>query len=89
MNKQIKSCIILIENLLLSNKKFSRKNFMEKLKIEELSSSDSSITRILNKINTDFGIKIQHKKEFYEIIDEENETDYIEKHCCPIKKKPN
>ena len=31
MNKQIKSCVILLENLLFSNKKYSRKDFMEKL----------------------------------------------------------
>ena len=80
MNKQIKSCIILLENLLFGNKKYSRKDFMEKLKFEELSSSNSSITRILNKIYTDFGIKIQQKKEFYEIINEETELDYIDKY---------
>lgn len=80
MNKQIKSCIILIENLLFGNKKYSRKDFMEKLKVEELSSSNSSITRILNKIYTDFGIKVQQKKEFYEIINEETELDYIDKY---------
>ncbi len=80
MNKQIKSCIILLENLLFSNKKYSRKDFMEKLKVEELSSSNSSITRILNKIYTDFGIKIQQKNEFYEIIEEETEIDYIDKY---------
>ena len=80
MNKQIKSCIILLENLLFGNKKYSRKDFMDKLKVEELSSSNSSITRILNKIYTDFGIKIQQKKEFYEIINEETELDYIDKY---------
>lgn len=80
MNKQIKSCIILLENLLFSNKKFSRKDFMEKLKVEDLSSSNSSITRILNKIDTDFGIKIQQKNEFYEIIKEETELDYLDKY---------
>lgn len=80
MNKQIKSCIILLENLLFSNKKYSRKDFMEKLKVEELSSSNSSITRILNKIYTDFGIKIQQKKEFYEIIVDETELDYLDKY---------
>ncbi len=53
---------------------------MEKLKVEELSSSNSSITRILNKIYTDFGIKIQQKKEFYEIINEETEIDYVDKY---------
>lgn len=80
MNKQIKSCIILLENLLFGNKKYSRKDFMEKLKVEELSSSNSSITRILNKIYTDFGIKIQQKKEFYEIINDETQLDYIDKY---------
>ena len=80
MNKQIKSCIILLENLLFSNKKYSRKDFMEKLKMEELSSSNSSITRILNKTYNDFGIKIQQKKEYFEIIDEETELDYIDRY---------
>ena len=80
MNKQIKSCIILLENLLFSSKKYSRKDFMQKLQIEELSASHSSITRVLSKIHVDFGIKIQQKNDFYEIIENETDTDYIDKY---------
>ena len=80
MNKQIKACIILLENLLFDSKKYSRKEFTIKLKNEELSSSNSSVTRILNKIYIDFGIKIQQRNEFYEIIDEETEVNYIDKY---------
>lgn len=80
MNKQIKACIILLENLLFDSKKYSRKEFIIKLKNEELSSSNSSVTRILNKIYIDFGIKIQQRNEFYEIIDEETEVNYIDKY---------
>lgn len=80
MNKQIKACIILLENLLFSSQKYSRKDFMNKLKSEDLSFSNSSITRILNKIYFDFGIKIQQKSDYYEIIKEETEIDYVEKY---------
>ena len=80
MNKQLKACLILLENLLFGKVKFSRRDFMKKLESENLSSSNSSVSRILNKINIDFGIKIQHNNDFYEISLEETEIDYFNRY---------
>lgn len=80
MNKQTKSCVILLDNLLFGTKKYSRKDFIAKLKEENLSYSNSSVTRILNVIYFDFGIRIQHNNNFYEIIDNETEPDFLDKY---------
>jgi WYL domain len=78
MNNRIKSYLILLDNLHSNSKKYSRADFMQKLKSEGLSYSDSAITRILNKINVDYGISIVHKKEHYEIDKDQSDENYLD-----------
>lgn len=76
----MKSCLILLENLLFNAKKHSRKSLMIKLEEEKLSFSDSAITRLLKTISDDFGICIKIKNEVYQIIEDESEPNYLEKY---------
>jgi hypothetical protein len=80
MNDKMKSCLILLENLLFSAKKYSRKSLKHKLEEEKLSFSDSAITRILKTISDDFGICIKIQNEVYQIIENESEPNYLEKY---------
>jgi hypothetical protein len=80
MNDKMKSCLILLENLLFSAKKYSRKSLKHKLEEEKLSFSDSAITRILKTISDDFGIRIKIQNEVYQIIENESEPNYLEKY---------
>jgi len=76
----MKSCLILLENLLFDAKKYSRKSLKQKLKEEKLSFSDSAITRVLKSIFYDFGIYIKIQNEVYQIIESESEPNYLEKY---------
>ncbi|MCB6089467.1 WYL domain-containing protein [Flavobacterium psychrophilum] len=80
MNDKMKSCLILLENLLFETKKYSRNSLKHKLKEEKLSFSDSAITRILRTISDDFGIFIKIQNEVYQIIEDESEPNYLEKY---------
>ena len=80
MNDKMKSCLILLENLLLDTKKYSRKSLKQKLKEEKLSFSDSAITRVLKSIFYDFGICIKIQNDVYQIIENESEPNYLEKY---------
>jgi WYL domain len=80
MNDKIKSCLILLENLLFDTKKYSRKSLKYKLEEENLSFSDSAITRILRTISDDFGICIKIQNDVYQIIEDESEPKYLEKY---------
>ena len=80
MNAQLKSCLLLLDNLLNHPTKYARQEFKKKLEEEELSSSDSSVTRILQKIQNDYGIKIKQLKDQYEIIEEESDPHYKDKY---------
>lgn len=80
MNKQIKSVIILIENIENNIKKYTRKSYAEKLAEEDLPYSPSSITRILNYLKNELGITISFPKNgVCEIIENESDPNYIEK----------
>lgn len=80
MNNQIKSSIILIDNIIYELNKFTRKLYAEKLKKERLPFSPSSINRILKFLEDDFGITVKFQRnEKAKIIEDESDPNYLEK----------
>lgn len=76
--KITKSEIILIDNVLSNPKKFTRKNFIEKLENDDLPCSDSSITRVLKNIKEEFGLKIKFSRNgLCKIIEDETESNFL------------
>lgn len=61
MNNQIKSALILLENVFFNPKKFNRKEFAEKLNEENLKHSETTITRLLQFISSIFGVELSFK----------------------------
>ena len=61
MNTQLKSALILLENVFIGNATFTRANFIERLKQDdsELNYSDTTITRLLGFIRDTFGIALK------------------------------
>lgn len=80
--KSLKSAIILIDNLLYSRTKFTRLSLSERLEEEELSGTESTITRLLQFIDLEFGIKIKVDRTSFcfKIDKEETLTNYLEKY---------
>ena len=85
MNAQVKSAILLIDNLLNNPKKYSRGSFAERLEEEELlgnpplPSSDATITRLLRFIYREIGIriKVDRATSLYRIDYDETDPNYV------------
>lgn len=72
--------IILIDNVLSNPKKFTRKAYAEYLENKGLANSKNTITRHLQNIYLEIGLKLNFpRKRVCEIVEEETESDYIEK----------
>lgn len=59
---QLKSAIILLDNVFFGVKKFSRESFKFKLEEEHFSNSDATISRLLKFIDEVFGIELHFRK---------------------------
>lgn len=78
--KLSESEIILIDNVLSNPKKFTRKSYAEYLESRELAFSESNISRNLENIYNEIGLKLKFpRNRGCEIIEEETHSDYLEK----------
>ena len=82
MNNQIKSAIILIDNLLNDPQKFSRESLSNRLEEKGLPHTPSAITRLLRFIDDEIGISIKaNRSEFiYEIDEAETDPNFVEQY---------
>ncbi len=82
MNNQIKSAIILIDNLLNDPKKFGRQSLSDRLEEKDLPHTPSAITRLLKFIYYEIGIsiKVDRSKFIYKIDEEETEPNFVEQY---------
>lgn len=78
MTNQIKSSIILIDNILKKQKKISRQTYTAKLKSLGLPSSSTTVNGILKFAREELGTNISFRKGYGEIIEELSEPNYIE-----------
>lgn len=85
MNKTYRSIQILL-NHLLAKKSISRDDFKRKLAEAGLPSSDSTITRILRRIDDELGVSIYHDCAMNTyVIDEESSDPDGHKNCTQLK----
>lgn len=78
--KITKSEIILIDNVLSNPKKFTRKSYAEYLESKGLANSKNTITRIIENIYLEIGLKLQFpRNKACEILESETNSDYLEK----------
>ena len=81
-NTTIKSALILIENLLENPKKYGRSSLAKSLEEKELPASNPTITRLLDFIYIQIGIRIKVDRStfLYKIDYEESNPNFLEKY---------
>uniref|UniRef100_UPI004049508D WYL domain-containing protein n=1 Tax=Flavobacterium sp. TaxID=239 RepID=UPI004049508D len=77
MNSQLKSALILLENVFLGNATYTRAKFKERLQKDDdkLKHSDTTISRLLLFIHDVFGIKLRFNRNGTIEIEDENPND--------------
>jgi hypothetical protein len=82
MEASLKSCILLLEEIMYGSKKINRAEFRKKLLAQdpELPSSNSSITRVIKSIEKDFRIFLKLVGGYYEIDTEYSHDDYLQRY---------